>query len=98
LALLGNPATVDFFAGYASSGGYNSNESLPFSNPLNSNGNPGFGDGQFGGLFTGGVYENYNRFVTTAIPEASTLAAWGIFAGGCITASFLRRLSYITAK
>src|SRR6476620_9254288 len=34
LALLGNPAYVDFFAGYASGGGYNSNESLPYSAPL----------------------------------------------------------------
>jgi hypothetical protein len=79
LALLGSPGHVDFFAGYASGGGYNSNESLPFSIPLNSNGNPGFGDGQFGGLNTGGTYENFNRFViTSAIPEPTTAFVWGL--------------------
>jgi hypothetical protein len=78
LALLGNPGYIDFFAGYSSGGGYNSNESLPYSNPLNSNGNPGFGDGQFGGLNTGGNYENFNRFVTSAIPEPGTAFVWGL--------------------
>jgi hypothetical protein len=78
LSTLGNPLNVDFFAGYASGGGYNSNESLPFSTPLNSSGNPGFGDGQFGGLLTGGTYENYDRFVTAAVPEASTFLVWGL--------------------
>jgi hypothetical protein len=72
LASLGNPAKVDFFAGYASGGGYNSNESLPAS-AINGSGNPGFGDGQFGGLFTGGTYDNFNRFVTTPVPEPSNL-------------------------
>ena len=79
LATLGNPAQVDFFAGYASGGGYNSNESLPASAPLQSNGNPGFGDGQFGGLLTGGTYENYNRFVTTPIPEPNSLFTLSLF-------------------
>ena len=74
LALLGNPLAVDFFAGYSSGGGYNSNESLPFSTPLNSAGNPGFGDGQFGGLNTGGNYENYNQFYVPE-PGAALLAA-----------------------
>ena len=72
LALLGNPAKIDFFAGYPSGGGYNSNESLPHS-AINGSGNPGFGDGQFGGLFTGGIYDNFNRFVTTPVPEPSSL-------------------------
>jgi hypothetical protein len=77
LALLGNPAYIDFFAGYASGGGYNSNESLPAST-INGSGNPGFGDGQFGGLNTGGTYDNFNRFVTTAVPEASTIFVWSL--------------------
>jgi hypothetical protein len=76
LALLGNPAQVDFFAGYASGGGYNSNESLPAS-AISGGGNPGFGDGQFGGLFTGGTYDNFNRFVTTPVPEPSGLILTG---------------------
>jgi hypothetical protein len=78
LATIGNPAYIDFFAGYASGGGYNSNESLPASPALQANGNPGFGDGQFGGLTTGGTYENFNRFVTTAIPEPGTAIVWGV--------------------
>jgi len=77
LALLGNPSYIDFFAGYASGGGYNSNESLPHS-AINGSGNPGFGDGQFGGLFTGGTYDNFNRFFTTAVPEANTFFVWGL--------------------
>jgi hypothetical protein len=85
LALLGNPAQIDFFAGYTADSGFNSNESLPSSMPLNGAGNPGFGDG------SPRIYENHNRFVTTAIPEASTLAAWSLFAGGCIVASVIRR-------
>jgi hypothetical protein len=88
LATLGNPAYIDFFAGYASGGAYNSNESLPYSAPLQANGNPGFGDGQFGGLNQGGTYENFNRFFTTAIPEATTFAIWGL---GLITVGFVRR-------
>jgi hypothetical protein len=88
LALLGNPAYVDFFAGYASGGGYNSNESLPYSAPLQASGNPGFGDGQFGGLNTGGTYDNFNRFFTTAVPEASTVFVWSLV---LMSASFVRR-------
>jgi len=78
LATIGNPAVIDFFAGYASGGGYNSNESLPYSKPLNGDGNPGFGDGQFGGLNTGGVYENFNRFIVTPVPEPGTILVWGL--------------------
>ena len=70
LATLSNPTVVDFFAGYGSGGGYNSNESLPAS-AINSSGNPGFGDGQFGGLNTGGTYDNYNQFL---IPEPASLS------------------------
>jgi len=77
LALLGNPSYVDFFAGYTSGGGYNSNESLPGS-AINGSGNPGFGDGQFGGLNTGGTYNNFNRFFTTAIPESSTFFVFSL--------------------
>jgi hypothetical protein len=89
LAAIGNPAYVDFFAGYTSGGGYNSNESLPFTTAgINQNGNPGFGDGQFGGLTTGGTYDNFNRFFTTAVPEATTFAVWGL---GLMTVGFVRR-------
>jgi hypothetical protein len=87
LALLGNPSYVDFFAGYASGGGYNSNESLPHSS-INGSGNPGFGDGQFGGLNTGATYENFNRFFTSPVPEASTFAVWGL---GMITVGMIGR-------
>lgn len=76
LATLGNPTQVDFFAVYVSDTAYNSNESLPFSDPLQGlGGNPGFGDGQFGAVNPPPneiVYENFNRFV---IPEPTTLAA-----------------------
>ena len=87
LALLGNPTHIDFFAGYSSGGGYNSNESLPYTtNGINQSGNPGFGDGQFGGLNTGGTYDNFNRFYTVAaVPEASTVCIWGIiFVSGVV--------------
>jgi hypothetical protein len=89
LALLGNPAYIDFFAGYASGGGYNSNESLPHS-AINGSGNPGFGDGQFGGLNTGGTYDNFNRFFTTAVPEASTVFVWSLvfMSAACVRCRF----------
>jgi hypothetical protein len=78
LSLLGNPAKIDFFAGYASGGGYNSNESLPHTTAgANQNGNPGFGDGQFGGLNQGAVYDNFDRF-RTGIPEPSAVFVWGL--------------------
>lgn len=95
LATLGNPIKVDFFAGYVSDSGYNSNESLPYSTPLNSNGNPGFGDGQFGGLTTGGTYENFNRFVTTAIPEASSFLVFSLVLA---SAACVRRRFHNTAE
>jgi hypothetical protein len=78
LATLGNPAAIDFFAGYASGGGYNSNESLPATTAgANQNGNPGFGDGQFGGLNQGAVYDNFNQF-RTGLPEPGTLMVWSL--------------------
>ncbi len=58
-------STINFFAGYASAGGFGSNESLPFSVPLNSTANPGFG------TFSAG-YDNYNAFF---VPEPSSCAA-----------------------
>jgi hypothetical protein len=49
--------TVSFFAGYTSDSAYNSNESIPPYDPLNSGDNPGF-DGPSAG------YGNYDAFVT----------------------------------
>jgi hypothetical protein len=81
LALLGNPAAIDFFAAYSSGDGYNSNESLPRTTAgANQAGNPGFGDGQFGGLNTGAVYDNFDRF-RTGIPEPTTVFVWGLLLG-----------------
>jgi len=78
LASLGNPVAIDFFAAYASGGGYNSNESLPRTTAgANQAGNPGFGDGQFGGLNTGAVYDNFNQF-RTGLPEPATFMVWGL--------------------
>jgi hypothetical protein len=73
LTLLGSPSRVDFFAGYIADSGFGSNESLPYSTPLNSAGNPGFGSGT-------NSYENFNRFVTTAaaVPEPGTFLVWGL--------------------
>lgn len=67
LATLGigsSPWNVDWFAGYVSDSTFNSNESMPASQALNSGGNPGF-DGPSAG------YDNHNRFV---VPEPTTLA------------------------
>ena len=88
LATIGNPTKIDFFAAYVSDSGYSSNESLPYSASLQASGNPGFGDGQFGGLNTGGTYDNFNRFFTTAVPEASTFAVWGLM---MMTVGLVRR-------
>jgi hypothetical protein len=62
---------VNFFVGYVSDGGFNSNESIPAYGPLNGGANPGF-DGPSPG------YGNYDRF--NSYPEPSTLALLG-FAG-----------------
>ena len=72
LATLGNPSQIDFFAGYTGDSGFNSNESLPASAGLNGGGNPGFGDG------TPRFYDNFNRFITTAVPEASTFIVFSL--------------------
>jgi hypothetical protein len=79
LATLSNPGQIDFFAGYIGDSGYGSNESLPYSLPLNSAGNPGFGSGATN------VYENFNRFVTSPVPEPSMILVWGLV---LITAGF----------
>lgn len=83
LALLGGPSAINWFAAYASDGGYNSNESLPASPGLNGNGNPGFGDGQFGGLNPPPaqiVYENYNQYTVPAPAAAALLGLGGLAA------------------
>ncbi len=73
---------VDFFVAYVSDSGYMSNESIPAYDPLQNNGNPGFGDGQFGGTVGSPGVGNYNRFVT--VPTPGTLALIGF--GGLVTA------------
>lgn len=64
---------LNFMVGYSSGGGYMSNESIPAYEPLQANGNPGFGDGQFGGTVGSPGIGNYNRFVTVPTPGASAL-------------------------
>lgn len=71
LATLGNPTHIDFFMGYTSDSGFNSNESIPAYAPLNGGGNPGF-DGPSPG------YGNYNRFTLVPEPGACGLLGWGI--------------------
>lgn len=84
LALLGMAPGdhVDFFVAYTSDSGYMSNESIPAFDPLQAGGNPGFGDGQFGGTNGSAGVGNYNRFVT--IPTPGTLALIGL--GGLVSA------------
>lgn len=65
--------SFNFFAMFVSDSGYASNESLP-AGSLQGTGNPGFGDGQFGGAATpqGGFgVNNFNQFV---VPEPSALS------------------------
>ncbi len=78
LATLGMVAgdAVDFLVAYTSDGGYMSNESIPAYDALQNNGNPGFGDGQFGGTNGSPGIGNYNRFVT--VPTPGTLALLGV--------------------
>jgi len=74
LASIGSGANsnIDFFAAYISDSGYASNESIPASPALQANGNPGFGDGQFGGTNGTPGYANFDRFTT--IPNPGSLA------------------------
>ena len=72
----GSNSAIDFFAAYISDGGYASNESIPASPALQANGNPGFGDGQFGGTIGTPGYENFNRFIT--VPTPGSLALLGL--------------------
>lgn len=83
----GPNSNIDFFAAYVSDGGYASNESIPASPALQANGNPGFGDGQFGGTIGTPGYENFDRFQT--VPTPGALALLGL--GGLITARRRRR-------
>lgn len=75
LSTLGGPSKIDFFMGYVSDSGYNSNESIPAFGPLNGFDNPGF-DGASAG------YGNYNRFML--IPEPGSLALLGLGAGALV--------------
>jgi hypothetical protein len=79
LATLGLSAgsNLDFFAAYVSDSGYASNESIPANPALQANGNPGFGDGQFGGTIGTPGYENFNRFVVVPAPGALALVGLG---------------------
>lgn len=79
LASIGSGANsnIDFFAALISDSGYASNESIPAFDALQNNGNPGFGDGQFGGTIGTPGYGNFNRFTTVPTPGAAALLALG---------------------
>lgn len=64
LATLGNPQTIEFFAGYVADGGFGSNESLPASTALNSGPNVGDSTSSPG-------YGTHNEFVI--VPEPATV-------------------------
>jgi hypothetical protein len=84
LALLGNPSQIDWFAALVSDSGYSSNESMPASPSLQANGNPGFGNGEFGGQTpaSGEVdYTGFNRFVIPT-PGAAALVGLGALVAG----------------
>lgn len=66
LATLGNPETIEFFAGYVADGGFGSNESLPASTALNSGGNIGDGTSSPG-------YAVHNEFVIVPEPAGVTM-------------------------
>jgi hypothetical protein len=81
LAALGSPTQIDWFAAYASGGGYNSNESMGPSPSLQTNGNPGFGDGLFGGTTppSGEVdYTGFNRYIIPTPGAAALLGLGGL--------------------
>lgn len=77
LSVLGNPETIEFFAGYVADGGFGSNESLPASTALNSGGNVGDGTSSPG-------YGTHNEFVL--VPEPSTIGLLSV-----ASLAFLRR-------
>jgi MYXO-CTERM domain-containing protein len=77
----GSNGNIDFFAALISDSGYASNESIPASPALQANGNPGFGDGQFGGTTGTPGYANFDRFTT--VPTPGALALLGL--GGLVT-------------
>ncbi|MDX2115508.1 MAG: hypothetical protein SFZ24_07795 [Planctomycetota bacterium] len=83
LATLGLAAgsQLKFFVAYTSDSGYMSNESIPAYAPLQNNGNPGFGDGQFGGTFGSPGIGNYNVFQVVPTPGAVALAGIAGLAG-----------------
>ncbi len=82
LALLGVApgGSIDFLVAYTSDSGFLSNESIPAYDPLQNNGNPGFGDGQFGGSVGSPGIGNFDRFVTVPTPGALALFGFGAMA------------------
>jgi hypothetical protein len=70
LATLGNPQTIEFFAGYVADDGFGSNESLPASTALNSGGNIGFDT-------TSAGYGTHNEFVIVPEPATAGLLTLG---------------------
>jgi hypothetical protein len=78
---LGAGSTMKFAAAYVSDSGYLSNESIPAYSALQSNGNPGFGDGQFGGTVGSPGLGNYNQFTVVPTPGVITLAGLAGLAG-----------------
>ncbi len=72
--------SIDFLVAYTSDSGFLSNESIPAYDPLQTNGNPGFGDGQFGGSVGSPGIGNFDRFVTVPTPGALALFGFGAMA------------------
>jgi hypothetical protein len=84
LSLLGSPTQVNWFAGYISGDGYASNESLPASPSINGlPGNPGHGDGNFGGVpgLNEVRYDNYNQYLIPTPGAVALLGLGGLVAG-----------------
>lgn len=78
---LGAGSSLKFAVAYTSDSGYLSNESIPAFPALQNNGNPGFGDGQFGGTVGSPGLGNYNLFTVVPTPGAVTLAGLAALAG-----------------
>lgn len=70
---------VRFVVAFVSRTAYLSNESIPPYPPLQANGNPGFGDGTFGGTVGSPGLGAYNEFITNGQPCPSSLGTLTTF-------------------